>query len=187
MSLRRRPLLRVLAAAGGGLVAGCGFHPLYAPTGARPQGAAREAVPQGVDAELAAVWVPVIPERTGMLLRQALQQRLEGAQSGIAKRYELTASAQISLEDIAIQRDNSTTRMRVYGSGPWTLRRLDPQRTLVASGTSRVLDGYDIANQQYFAATLTNETVMRQAAETLAEQIVQQVATALRRQAAGRA
>ncbi len=173
MRLRRRATLLGLLG-----LSGCGFHPLYGPTKARAG---------GVDAELASVYVPVIAERSGMLMRQALQQRLEGSRSGVAKRYELTVSPSLAVDAIAIQQDSSSTRVRVSGSGPWTLRLLDPARTVVAQGSGRVLDGYDIANQQYFAADLTCDVVTKRAMEALADQVVQQVAAVLRRGSGGAA
>lgn len=154
---------------------GCGFRPLYAPAAGSGTAPA--------SAELAAVYVPVIAERPGQLLRQALQQRLEGSGSGVAKRYELVASILIGSEGIGIQRDNSSSRVRLTASGPWVLRALTPERTVVAQGSSRVLDGFNIANQQYFAAQLENEAAVRRVANALADQIVVQMGAYFQRQA----
>ncbi len=169
-TVRRRGLLAGFAALGLG---GCGFRPLYMAGRGRA----------GPAAELAAVYVPVIPERSGQLLRQALQQRLEGSGGGI-KRYELIASNAISAEGIGIQRDSSATRVRLIGNSAWTLRLLDPGHTVLARGTSRVLDGYNILNQQYFAADIEASSAYRRVAETLADQIVTRVAVVLKRRAA---
>ena len=157
-----------------GLLAGCGFRPLYMPEGGRGSPAA---------AELAAVYVPVMAERQGQLLRQALQQRMEGTGTGTAKRYELITAPSFSGEGIAIQTDTSTTRIRLNGTASWTLRRLDPARTVLAQGSSRITDGYNIINQQYFAADLESEAAFKRLAESLADQIVTDVAIFLRRQA----
>ena len=56
-------------------VAGCGFQPVYMPTASGKAGVAQR--------ELASVYVPIIPERPGQLLRQALQERF-GNDSGDA-------------------------------------------------------------------------------------------------------
>ena len=172
--VRRRGLL---ASTGALALSGCGFRPLYMAEGGRA----------GPAAALAAVYVPVIPERNGQLLRQALQQRMNTAGSGAAKQYELIASEGIAAEGISIQTDSSATRVRLTGSSAWTLRLLNPDHTVLATGTSRVLDGYNVLNQQYFAADLEAETAYRRIAETLADQIVTRVAVALRRRAAGQA
>lgn len=157
------------------LLGGCGFRPLYLPPGG---------VGSPASTELAAVSVPVIPERTGQLLRQALQRRLEGAGSGTAKKYELVAYVAVASEGIAIQRDSSASRIRLNATGPWTLRELGLTGALLASGTSRVTDGYNIISQQYFAADLENDAATKRIAESIADQIVTQVAVFLSRRAA---
>jgi len=168
MSVGPRSLGRRATLLGGcATLAGCGFRPLYAPAGSGMAGPA--------SAEMAAVFVPVFPERSGQLLRQALQQRFEGSGTGTAKKYELTASIVISSEAIAIQRDSSSSRVRLIGSAPWVLRTLSLERPVLAQGSSRVLDGYNIINQQFFAADLESETAVRRVAATLADQITLQV------------
>lgn len=171
MTAGRRPTLLAALALGLG---GCGFRPLYMPEGGGRSIAADE---------LAAVYVPVMAERSGQLMRQALQQRIEGSGTGIAKKYELLTAPNITGEGIAIQRDNSTTRVRLNGSAPWILRRLDVAHTVMATGSARIVDGYNILNQQYFAADLESEAAVRRVADALADQVVMQVAIFLRRQA----
>lgn len=162
----------------GGLLAlgGCGFRPLYAPDAGNTPGPASRG--------LASVYVPVMPERSGQLLRQALQQRLEGTGEGVAKQYELIANFGLTPEGVGILRDSSVTRTRLTGTADWYLRDLTPERKVVAQGTSRVLDGFNIANQQFFAATLDAETATRRIASSLADQIVIQVAAYFQKQAA---
>ncbi len=164
-----------LAGAAALLLTGCGFRPLYMPEHGQPGVAARG---------LAAIYVPVLLNRDGQLMRQALQQRVEGSGSGVAKEYELLAQPVISGEGIAIQRDSSTTRVRLNGSVTWVLRKLDLAHTVVASGSGRIVDGYNILNEQYFAADLEGEAGTRRIVTALADQVVQQVAIYFRRQAA---
>lgn len=87
--MRRRALVQGAAL----LLGGCGWRPLYMPAGSRGDVAS---------AELAAVWVPVMLERAGMLMRQALQTRLEGSGSGVPKRYELNTGPAITVDSLAI-------------------------------------------------------------------------------------
>ena len=63
----------------------------------------------------------------------------------------------------------------MIGSAPWSLRALSLEAPVLTQGSSRVLDGYNILDQQYFAADLENETATRRIAYTLADQITQQV------------
>jgi len=158
---------RAVLLGGGTALAGCGFRPLYMPLASGAPGPAA--------AEMAAIYVPVASERPGQLLRQALQQRFEGTGTGTAKRYELVASIAVNAEAIAIQRDSSSSRIRLTGSAPWVLRVLSLEHPVLAQGTSRILDGYNILDQEYFAADLESEVVIRRVADALADQITTQV------------
>jgi LPS-assembly lipoprotein len=59
---------------------------------------------------------------------------------------------------------------------PWSLVSLGPQRRTLTSGQARVVDGYDVINQQYFASDLESDAVQRRMAEAMAEQITLRVA-----------
>ncbi|MBV9811801.1 MAG: hypothetical protein JO326_03565, partial [Acetobacteraceae bacterium] len=67
-------------------------------------------------------------------------------------------------------------------SANWTLLAQTPQRTTVASGFARDVDGFNIINGQYFAADLENDTVQRRIAEALADRIAEQLAAYFSRQ-----
>lgn len=175
-----RPLGRRAALAGtASLLSGCGFHPLYAP--------AANGDPGPAEAEMAAVWVPVIPDHSGQFLRQALQQRLEGAGSGIAKKYNLAVSFSIFADGLAIRPDTTSSYVRLTGTAPWTLTTVGLKPETITRGQAQAVDGYDILDQQYFAAQLENETVNQRLAETLADQIVTRLAIYFRRKATGKA
>jgi LPS-assembly lipoprotein len=171
--MRRRAFL-VLGATG--TLGACGFHPLYAPQGQ---------VAGAVQSNLAAIEVPVMPDRSGQLMRQALQARLEGPGLAVPKQYRLIASFGLSSEGIAIEPDTSTSRIRLIGTGTWTLYRTSPTLTVVTSGTSRVLDGLNPISNQPFAQDEEMGTVTRRIAENLADQIVQQIAVYFDKQATG--
>lgn len=169
MILGRRAGLIGLAATLGG----CGFRPLYAP------------MTKGgmVSEELGAIYVAVMSERSGQLLRQALQRRFEGSETGIAKKYELWGGLSISGEAIAYQRDTSSTRTRLIGIANWGLRKLDVAQTSLTTGSARAIDGYDINNQEYFAAELEQGAAVRRLAENCADQITLSVASFLKNRA----
>ncbi len=166
MTVGRRALL--LGAAGA--LSGCGFHPIYAPT-------ARGGT---IGPELASIYVGVMAERQGQLLRQALQRRLEGTDAGVAKQYELTGGLAISIEAIGIQEDTSATRVRINGSSNWTLRKLDLHSTLVTQGLARATDGYNVNDQEYFAADLEQGAAYGRIAETIASEITLDLAAYFR-------
>lgn len=173
-----RGLIRAIALAGLLALAGCGWQPVYGPAGAGGTSAA--------EAGFAETSVALIPERNGQLLRQALQARFDRGGAGVAQRYELAVNGlSISGEGIAIQRDNTTSRIRLVGVAPWSLVSLGPVRRTLASGQARVVDGYNVIDQQYFAADLDSEAVRRRMVEALAEQISLRVAQYFHRQPAG--
>ena len=170
LKLARRSALMVIL-----LLAGCGFHPLYGSNGSASGGSSHD---------LAMIDVATIPNRSGQLLRQSLQQRLYGSgDDAPAKQYQLSVSLAVTGEAIGEQADSSVTRLRQFGSANWTLKKLDPTQTFVASGLARSLDGVNIIDNQFFAADIEGETVARRMADTLAEQITIQLAAYFSRQA----
>ncbi len=159
------------------LLVSCGFHPLYAP---RAGGAAGPA-----QAGLSEISVGVIAERSGQLLRQDLQERFERGGVSVTRRYDLVVTFAMSGEGIGIQPDNSLTFVRMIGTANWKLVAQDPQRTTLASGAARVVDGLNVLNEQYFASDLETEAVQRRIAEAVADQITLKLAAYFERKAAG--
>lgn len=145
----------------------CGFHPLYA---SGPNG-----TPSPAQAELAAISIGLIPDRSGQLLRQALQDRFERGGIGLAHRYDLAVAYDIGQEGIGIQPDTSTTYQRVTATASWTLSAQDPGHTQLDAGTAKAIDGYNFIENQFFAADLEFETIQRRIAEMLADQITIQL------------
>jgi LPS-assembly lipoprotein len=145
---------------------GCGFHPLYAPSGT-------------TNVALSGVYVDVILNRNGQLLRQALQERLDGPDGG-TKKYELAVVFAESDEAIGIQSDNSSNRTRVIGSAHWTLKQPGLFGAKVTSGTARTVDGADVLDAQFFYASLAGQAIDRRMGAALADQIVQSLATYFR-------
>ncbi len=153
--IARRTALLGLA----GLAAGCGFHPLY------QQGTTQQAA-------LAAIYVNIIPNRYGQLLRQALQARLEGADGGNAKQYTLTVGLSESVQALDVQNDNSTTRNRAIGTAVWSLHAVDKGSAQIAGGTVRSVDGYNIIDEQFFYADMEQDQAEHRLTDALADQIV---------------
>jgi LPS-assembly lipoprotein len=148
------------------LLAGCGFHPIYAPAGGG------KAV-----AGLAEIQVGLIPERRGQLLREDLLARFRRDGEAVARRFDLTVTYTIDGENIGIQRDNTTSRVRLVGIASWALTAQDPKRTQLATGSARQVDGYNVFVNQYFAADMENDAVRRRLTDAIADQITLQLAT----------
>ena len=145
-------------------LAGCGFHPLY--------GAADEAA----IAKLPDIFVQQIPERNGQELRLALQQRLAGSSEAAPQGYTLSVGYSISGESIGIHGDNTAGRNRLVGRAHWTLASVSPSPTTLASGDARSVDGYNVINEQFFAANIANDTTDQRIADNLADTISEQLA-----------
>ena len=141
------------------LTAGCGFHAVYG------EG-------QPGRASLAAVYVNLIPNRSGQLLRQALQARLEGASGDVPKRYTLAVGYSEVVSGLDVQADNSTTRNRTVGNATWSLHAADNPAVQLAGGSVRSLDGYNIIDEQFFYQDLEQDATERRLAQALADQIV---------------
>jgi LPS-assembly lipoprotein len=158
------------------LLGGCGFQPVYMPTASGKPGVAQRG--------LASVYVGIIPERPGQLLRQALQEHL-GDDAGRPTVYDLSVTFAILGEGIAINQNDIATRVRLTGNATWTLRRKnDLKRIALAAGTARTIDGVNIFGAQYFAADLEIEARQKSIAENIASQISTQLAVWFRQQAA---
>ncbi len=152
------------------LLAGCGFEPLYDQDSAAP------------DADLGDVYVNNIAAgRPGQQLRQVLQQRLGNPVSGADSRYQLTIGYGENAQGIAIQPDNSSTFTRVIGTASWTLSTVGLTPRVLATGNARTVDGFDQIDQQYFQATISNETLETRLTANLADEISLQLASWFRR------
>src|SRR3954453_10186943 len=156
--LSRRRICHLLPLGSAAIVAGCGFQPVYMPTASDKAGPAQR--------EMAAVFVPVIPDRPGQLLRQALQRQF-GSDSGVPAQYDLRVFYAITGEGISVQTNNIATRVRLTGIASWALVERNPQQTPLTSGSARSIDGLNIFNEQYFAADLETETVQKRIAESV--------------------
>ena len=157
-------------------LSGCGFQPVYMPTATGKGGVAQR--------ELAAIHVNLIPDRPGQELRQALQDRLELAGGDIKRRYDLQVGFSVAGEGIAIQNDDTATRVRLIGTAIWTLTAQDSSKTKLSSGFAKAVDAMNILDSQYFALDQENEAVQKRIAETLADQITIQLAAFFRKRAA---
>lgn len=152
--------------------AGCGFSPLYAPAS---DGSTSPAV-----AELAAIRIDRIPDRSGQELSEDLQARFNMGGLGVQQRYDLEVNYGIAEQGIGIQPDTSVTYQRVIANASWTLRAMDPQRTVITTGKAHAIDGYNYIDQQFFDSTLEDEKVRWRLANQIADQITAQLVSYFR-------
>ncbi|MGH7103965.1 MAG: LPS assembly lipoprotein LptE [Acetobacteraceae bacterium] len=158
------------------LLGGCGFTPLYAPISTGGSSGAPSS-------DLAKVFVAVIPDRPGQLLREALQVRLEGSGTHEARIYTLRVNYGVSSEAIGFNPDSSSSYVRFRASANWSLLPLAPGSPALTAGLATAMDGYSVIVNQYFYTDLYNATIYRRLADEIAEQIVLRLAGYFRNQA----
>lgn len=149
----------------GGVLAGCGFQPVYMATKDGP----------GAAAGLAEIEVAPIYERPGQILRQALLGRLR-TQDGTPRKFDLNVIFWISGEAQGVLNFTQATRMRLVAYSTWALSGRDSKRTRLTEGSDRLVDGFDLFDAQYFALDLSNEAAQRRLAEAMAERIALRLA-----------
>lgn len=142
---------------------GCGFRPLYGP---QPEGS----VTQGLET----IRVGLIPERNGQLLRRHLEQRL--GTGGAAARYDLRVGLAYGIDLQGFARDGTPSRVRITATANWFLFDTGSPARLVANGTTRAFDSYDIPENQFFAADAGRDATERRLLNQLADDIVLQLA-----------
>jgi LPS-assembly lipoprotein len=161
LSSKLKPLLLLALAPLGG----CGFTPLYSQSG-----------DSTVAAKLDTIEVQNIPDRTGQMLRLALQTDLHAAGAPTEQLYSLAISYGLGTTEVGEQPDSSYTRQRFHGTAHWTLSPIGTPGKPLAQGNVTTEDALNIIDQQYFALQLETSTVQQQVANELAAQITSEVA-----------
>ncbi|HEV2161561.1 MAG TPA: LPS assembly lipoprotein LptE [Stellaceae bacterium] len=167
MSWSRRGILAALASAP---LAGCGFHPLY---GGHTAGE--------YDPRLAAIKVDPIPDREGQLLELALREKLNPRGVTTPTLYTLSVILTLTLTDLGIQRNATSTRSEVNAGANYTLRGAG----INIAGSSRTVSAFNLQNDAW-AATVAQDDARERAIEDLADAIYMQLSLWSRQQTAAR-
>jgi LPS-assembly lipoprotein len=161
----RLPLTALLALVGC-VLSGCGFSPLY--------GSGPDSTP--VAQQLDEVAVANIPERTGQMLRQSLQDQLQAAGAPDVQHYTLTVSYNIAGQSVGIQPDTSATRVRFIATARWSLAPIGNPGQKLTAGQATTEDALNVIDEQYFAQEMESSTLDQRLADEIAAQITSQVA-----------
>jgi LPS-assembly lipoprotein len=130
-----------------------------------------------VQAQLREVQVALLPDRTGQLLRQALQSRLEAGETPYYTRYSLTLSFSIAQIGLGIQNDSTITYARFIATAPWSLTDQDsPTSQILVSNTAQAADSVNIFDNAPFGQELETNSVYARLADAIADQIVTRLA-----------
>lgn len=147
---RRALILVVLAAAG------CGFQPLYGQRGG-----------QSVGDQMAVTRIGVIEDRTGQQLRNALLAELQPNGLAGTTRYALDVKLSESISQLAVAKDETTSRSSLEIRASYALKRLDDGRVLF-EGVSRAASSYNIVASN-FATVAAEADARRRAIRVLGE------------------
>ena len=134
----------------------CALQPVYG-------GGASSAAAQ----TLAAVQVPLIPERQGFLVRQALLDRVG---TGSEARYRLDVALDDNITGLGIRGDDSITRERRTLRARWQLVDIASGNVLMDE-TVRTDAGIDVVSSDYAVVAAEAEAL-----ERLAEDVANQIA-----------
>ncbi len=166
----------LLLAAAGGVLAGCGFQPMYGPA----SGAAGLSV--DMRRELAAVRLDYIGERTGVLITRALERRFIDAAGGevVAPKYTLQVNIALGAEILGYRSDGAISRLRFTATSNWVLLRRDNPPEEIKRGVVRTIDAFNVPDFQFFTAEISSEAMQRRLLEEVVEQVFLNVAANLR-------
>jgi LPS-assembly lipoprotein len=136
-----------------GMVAGCGFRPLYAPIESGGQ--------------LAAISVAEIEGKTGHVLKAQLERLMAaGRPAGAQSTHRLVISLEERLETLGLRVDSSATRTDLILTATYTL--LDASGQEAAKGRLETAVSYDVPLNAFGEFSAQNDARER-AGETMAE------------------
>lgn len=163
----KKPALVLLLA----LLSGCGFHPLVG----------RSSVGDAAD-ELARIRVSLIENRSGQMLRNQLTQDLAPRGDAVGSRYTLEVRLQEPRQEIALNRDESASRIAYTANATFSLR--DNQGRSLFGGSSSSSSTFEATNSE-FAAISGQLGARDRAIQELSADIRQQLAAYFGRAARG--
>ena len=149
-----------------GVVAGCGFRPMYGKHSTAP-----------VSQELALVHIETIKDRRGQLLRNRLLTLLNPTGSPARPRYSLKVDLSESVSNQFKREDETTTNVDFRLNASFSLSDLRTGNTLL-SGHSSAVSAYDlIAKEAYKLAA--EDDARRETVRLLADDIKTRVSSYL--------
>lgn len=156
-SFSRRSSLSLLTL---GLLAGCGFKPLYASGGGELIGR---------------IALGDVDSRSEYYLRESLRRRL--GDGGADPLYRLNVSTEIKTDSLVLRDDDSTTRFNYRATAEISVIRLETREEVLADRL-RVSSSYDATTSLYSSRT-SERAAERWVAESLGERIASRVIAGL--------
>ena len=131
------------------LLAGCGFHPLYAHHGK-----------SGFDADLASIKVNTISDRQGQLLAIALRDGLNPTGVRVDTRYTLDVQLKSIRQDVALRSDGTASRSEIAMTATFVLKDARAN-TSVLQGTTHSVSSYDVLTDNYATVVASQNAEQR--------------------------
>lgn len=169
MPIGRRRAFIGLAGALPLLLAGCGWHPLYAD---------REAAP--ADARLRAIRVEPIAERIGQLLELRLRNLMNPTGIATRQRYVLRTTLAVSQSALGIQSQGLASQAKLDVYATIVLDELRTGKPLLTD-TIHVADGFEVSPNEY-ATIVAKHDARRRAVDEISRDIVTRLTFYLQRQ-----
>lgn len=154
-----------------GLLAACGFRPLY---GERRQAA-------NVEAHFAAVDIAPIDDRVGQVVRNHLLDAINPRGRPLQPHYRLEVKLTRSQESLAFREDDTATRVNLRLAATYILKRARSDEVLT-QGAARVIASYNVTGQDY-ATLIADRDAQARAAREVADEIVTRLAVWFERSA----
>ena len=155
------------------LLSACGYQPLYAKRGARD-----------VHAETQSVKIALVADRKGQRLRNNLLDRLNPRGEPANPKYVLDVSLTETRQDIAVRKDETSTRANFILTAQYLLRDSTNGRVVFAA-TSRQIASFNVSDEQFSTISSAN-AARKRAVNTLADEIATRVAVYLNRRMAAK-
>lgn len=149
------------------VLSACGYRPLYGQFSADAQQS------HGA-ASLAAIEVMPIRERTGQMMRTALQRRLN-LKSNVPSLYQLRISIKESVAELAVEQNSFATRANLTLTAQYQLIRIADDFALT-TGSQRAVASYNIILSD-FATLAAQANARERAIEGLADDLQTRLAS----------
>jgi LPS-assembly lipoprotein len=159
---RRFALALAVGALAAGALAGCGFEPLHATRGGA-----------NVAADLAAIRIEPIADRSGQILRNYLLDRLTPRGTPERAEYVLRVQMQEPRQILALRRDDVISRVGYSASVSFVL--LDGSGRRVTGGISAHSTDYEVTNSE-FATLMALQNARERVLELVGDDIRNQLA-----------
>jgi LPS-assembly lipoprotein len=147
-----------------GMLAACGFEPIY--------GTANQ---QNIKSELAAVQILPIKDRIGQLLRNHLLDQINPKGRSEKPRYMLSIKLSESKQELAVQKSELATRANLNFVANFSLSPVEGVKARPLSGQVRITTSYNILSSD-FGTLMTERDARRRAVRELSLDITNRIA-----------